>query len=126
MSALYSRTVMEHFRRPRNQGALPAPDLAYEAFNPVCGDRIRLELRLVDGAIEAARFRGDACIISIASASILTELLHGMLVADAAALKAETLLAALDAEIRPERVSCALLPLDALRAALRGANGGEP
>ncbi len=121
----YGGVIWQHYRAPRNFGALPAPDAAHEDVNPLCGDRIRMELHLRDGAVAAVRFRGDACAISTASASILTELVQGRPVAEAAAVSEAALLAALGAEIRPSRMSCVLLPLKVLRAAL-GAAGGAP
>lgn len=122
---LYSRVILEHYRAPRNFGALPSPDAAHEDVNPLCGDRIRIELRLRDGVVEAVRFRGDACAISVASASLLTEMVQGRPVAEAASVGTAALLAALEAEIRPTRMACVRLPLEILRAAL-GAPGYRP
>src|SRR6266852_4499385 len=80
MTLQYSATIFEHFRHPRNYGALPAPEVAYEAVNALCGDRIRMELNVsADQTITAVRFRGDSCIISRAAASILTELIQGQI-----------------------------------------------
>ncbi len=129
----YSSVIWQHFRAPRNFGALPAPDAAHEDVNPLCGDRIRIELYLRDGAVAAVRFRGDACAISTAAASVLTELVQGRPVAEAAAVGEEALLEALQAEIRPARMNCVRLPLQVLRAALGpaarmpvGPAGGTP
>lgn len=116
---LYSSTVLEHFRHPRNRGSLAAPDLAHEGLNPLCGDRIRIEVALHDGVVEEARFRGDACAICIAATSILTGMLRGATVAELEAIADETLLGALDADIPAGRRQCALLPLEVLRAAMR-------
>ena len=118
MAALYSDTILEHFRRPRNRGRLDAPDLADEGVNPLCGDRIRIELKVDDGRVSAARFVGDACAISVAAASILTERLHGLPVSDVATIDDQTLLDALGADITPGRRQCALLPLTVLRTAI--------
>jgi NifU-like protein involved in Fe-S cluster formation len=87
---LYSDTLLDHFRNPRNYGSLPSPDVAYEEFNPLCGDRVRIELKISDNRIAAARFVGDGCAICIAAASLL-----------------------------PSRMKCALLPLDALRSCVK-------
>ena len=78
MAALYSEILLDHFRHPRNYGSLPAPDITYEDFNPLCGDRIRIELKLKHTVVEDARFRGDGCAISMAAASLLTELIVGV------------------------------------------------
>jgi nitrogen fixation NifU-like protein len=119
MTPQYSATIFEHFRHPRNYGALPAPEVAYEAINPLCGDRIRMELNIgADQTITAVRFRGDSCIISRAAASILTELIQGRALQEVALLPQEVLLTALHTAVRPARVKCALLPLHALQAGI--------
>jgi nitrogen fixation NifU-like protein len=117
----YSQTLLEHFKRPRNFGSLDARDAAHEDLNPLCGDRIRMEVRLREGRVEAVRFRGDACAIAVASASVLTELATGRTAADAIALDAAAVIAALEAEILPSRLQCVRLPVDVLREALRHA-----
>ena len=115
----YSETIFEHFRHPRNYGALAAPEVAYEAVNALCGDRIRMELNVsAEQTITAARFRGDSCIISRAAASILTELIQGHTLQEVATLPQDMLLTALHTTIRPARMKCALLPLHILQAGL--------
>jgi nitrogen fixation protein NifU and related proteins len=119
MTPLYSETVFEHFRHPRNYGALPAPDVAYEDVNPLCGDRLWMELNVrADQTITAVRFRGDSCIISRAAASILTELIQGRTLQEVAVLPQEVLLTALNTTIRPARMKCALLPLHVLQTGI--------
>ena len=119
MAALYSDTLLDHFRHPRNYGDLPAPDISYESFNPLCGDRIRIELKLGDTIVQQARFKGDACAISTAAASLLTELISGIDLKEAAAISDDQLISALESDIKPARLQCALLPLEALRAGLQ-------
>ena len=119
MTPQYSATIVEHFRHPRNYGALPAPEVAYEDVNPLCGDRIRMELNVcAPQTIAAVRFRGDSCIISRAAASILTELIQGRTLQEVAVLPKEVLLTALHTTIRPTRMKCALLPLHVLQAGI--------
>lgn len=118
MPALYSDVLLDHFRHPRNYGSLIAPDVSCEKFNPLCGDRIRIELKLNQTIIAEARFKGDACAISTAAASLLTELITGTRIEAVAALSGDQLIAALESNIQPARVQCALLPLEALRAGL--------
>ena len=119
MAALYSDILLDHFRNPRNYGDLDSPDVSYENFNPLCGDRIRIELKLDDATIAVARFKGDGCAISIAAASLLTEMVTGADVAEAASLTDDRVIAALQSDIQPTRIQCALLALEALRACLR-------
>lgn len=123
MVALYSDTLLDHFRHPRNYGDLVAPDISHESFNPLCGDRIRIEVKLRDTIVHEARFKGDACAISTAAASLLTELIAGSDLTAVAAVSNDQLISALESDIKPERIQCALLPLDALRAGLNTLKG---
>jgi nitrogen fixation NifU-like protein len=116
MPALYSDLLLDHFRHPRNYGSLEAPDVSYEAFNPLCGDRIRIELRLDNDIVSEARFKGDGCAISMAAASLLTEIVIGTDISKL--ISDDQLIAALQSEIQPARVQCAILPLTALRDGL--------
>jgi nitrogen fixation NifU-like protein len=116
---LYSDTLLDHFRNPRNYGSLPSPDTAYEEFNPLCGDRIRIELRISDNRVAEAGFVGDGCAICIAAASLLTELVHGVEIAPGALISDEELLASLKSDVKPSRMKCALLPLEALRSCVK-------
>jgi nitrogen fixation protein NifU and related proteins len=119
MTPQYSATIFEHFRHPRNYGALPAPEVAYEAVNALCGDRICMELNVsTDQTIAAVRFRGDSCIISRAAASILTEMIQGRTLQEVTTFPQEELLTALHMTVRPARLKCALLPLHALQAGI--------
>jgi nitrogen fixation protein NifU and related proteins len=119
MVSPYSETLFEHFRHPRNYGTLPVPDVAYEDVNALCGDRIRMELRVsVDQIITAVQFRGDSCIISRAAASILTELIRDRTLQEIEKFPQESLLLALNSPIRPARLKCALLPLHVLQTGI--------
>ncbi|HEX7771626.1 MAG TPA: iron-sulfur cluster assembly scaffold protein [Pyrinomonadaceae bacterium] len=119
MPALYSDILLDHFRRPRNYGSLSAPDISNEQFNPLCGDRIRIELKFDHSIVNEARFKGDACAISTAAASLLTELILGADIAELAGIPDDRLLSALESDIQPARLQCALLPLQALREGLK-------
>jgi nitrogen fixation NifU-like protein len=119
MRTVYSDVLLDHFRNPRNVGSLPAPDISYETFNPLCGDRIRIEIGLDGNEIRAARFQGDGCAISLAAASLLTEMIVGSDISDGEVFSSEQLLSSLECKIQPARVKCALLPLEALRSGVR-------
>ena len=119
MTWQYGETLVDHFRHPRNHGVLLAPDVAYEDVNPLCGDRIRMELQVnAEQKIIAARFRGDACIISRAAASILTEVIQHWTLQQVERLPPETWLAGLNTALRPSRIKCALLPLQVVQAGI--------
>jgi nitrogen fixation protein NifU and related proteins len=118
MTTLYSDILLDHYRNPRNYGSLSSPDVMHEIFNPLCGDRIRIELEIREGRIKEARFVGDGCAICIAAASILTELITGKEIDFK--LSDDQLLSALESEIKPSRMRCALLPLEAFRSGVQG------
>ena len=125
MAVLYSEVLLNHFRHPRNYGSLDDPDISNEQFNPLCGDRIRIELKLDGTVVKEARFKGDGCAISTAAASLLTELLIGASLADVGSISNERLISALESDIKPAREQCALLALEALRDGLRATNFHE-
>ncbi len=126
MSRLYGDVILERFKHPRYFGELDVPDAVHEDVNPLCGDRIRVELRLdPGGGVEAMRYRGDACAISLASADLLAEMVEGRPAREALRLDRQTLLAALQADIRPSRLRCVTLPLDVLRGALASTPEGS-
>ena len=131
---LYQEVILDHNRRPRNFGRLDDANRHAEGYNPLCGDRIDLTLRIEDDRVQAIAFEGSGCAISTASASLMTEALKGRSVAAAHALfksfhdllthgseNAEELgkLAVL-AGVRefPIRVKCATLAWHTLEAAL--------
>ena len=132
---LYREVILDHSRRPRNFGAMDAANRQSDGFNPLCGDRLRLFLRVEDGAVQQASFVGDGCAISTASASLLTETLRGRPEGDALRLVEDFrsmvagesepddgLLGKLTvfAGVRdyPTRVKCATLAWHTLRAAI--------
>lgn len=113
----YEEVILDHWKNPRNKGRLPHPDLVGVEVNPLCGDAVRLELKVSDGKAEEVRFDGQGCAISQAAASLLTELIQGRTLDELRAMKEEELLSALGGVIQT-RLNCALLPLRALRRAL--------
>lgn len=119
MDDLYRDEILEHYRHPHNFGTLDEPDVRHEMANPLCGDRITLMLGISDeGTVEEVAFTGRGCAISQASASMLTDQIRGMALADIARLDRENVLDNLGIEISPARLKCALLSLQTLRAAL--------
>lgn len=132
---LYQELILEHYRRPRNYGRLEDQTRSAEGFNPLCGDRLSVYLEVKDGVIEEAKFEGQGCAISTASASLLTEAVKGKTEAEAEALfrAFQDLLTKPDGDVRPElgklealagvrrfpvRVKCATLAWHTLHAAL--------
>ncbi|MGH9558885.1 MAG: Fe-S cluster assembly sulfur transfer protein SufU [Bryobacteraceae bacterium] len=131
---LYREVILDHSKRPRNFGPMEAASAKAEGFNPLCGDRLTLELKLVAGKIEDARFVGSGCAISTASASLMTEMLKGktrreaeqlfehfhrlLTTDDADALDLGRLAVFSGVREYPMRVKCATLAWHTLRAAL--------
>jgi nitrogen fixation NifU-like protein len=74
---MFNETILEHFRNPHNAGELPGASATIEVTNPVCGDVLRLSVHVEDGRIINARFKSQGCVASIASSSVLTDLLAG-------------------------------------------------
>lgn len=114
----YRGVVLEHFRRPHNRGPLADASASAEGANPLCGDRVRVELRTDDGKVTEARFMADACALCVASASIVTDRVRGMTVSDASRIDAVWLFASLHGEPPAGRQQCATLPLDTLHRAI--------
>ncbi|HUX73721.1 MAG TPA: SUF system NifU family Fe-S cluster assembly protein [Steroidobacteraceae bacterium] len=83
---LYRDVILDHNRNPRNFGALDEATVSLEGFNPLCGDRLTLRLRLVDDRLADIRFEGQGCAISTASASMMTEAVKGKTRAEALAI----------------------------------------
>lgn len=117
-SSAFRAAVLEHFRHPRNRGALDGASVEAEGANPLCGDRIRVQLKIDSGSIADARFTADACALCVASASMLTEHVRGLDVAAAATVDEPWLYASLEGEPPTGRRRCATLPLETLRRAL--------
>jgi len=117
--ALYSNVIRDRFRRPRFRGALEQPDVAGEDVNPLCGDRVRIQGHLQDGRLAEARWSGDCCAISAASADLLLEMMQDQPASLARELTTASLLERLDSDIRPSRMKCVALPLSVLRGALK-------
>ena len=116
--ALYSEAIRERWRRPRFRGELAGATASAEDVNPLCGDRVRMQVTLDDGHVSVARFTGDSCAICTASADVLAELVQGRSRAEAVALGAADVLSVLQADERPTRMRCVTLPLSVLAKAL--------
>lgn len=117
MAEQYSDIVMDHFRNPRNMGEIEDADGVGEAGNPVCGDMMRLYLKIEDGIIVDAKFKTFGCGAAIASSSMTTELIKGKSIEEALKLSNEEVSAALGG-LPPSKKHCSLLAEEALKAAI--------
>ncbi|MEK6719335.1 MAG: Fe-S cluster assembly sulfur transfer protein SufU [Chloroflexota bacterium] len=118
MDDLYRDYILEHYRRPHNFGPLQAPTVSREGANPLCGDRITIELGIRNGVVDQVGFTGRGCAISQASASLLTDEIKGKTVEQVVAFRADDLLDLLGIEISPARLKCAMLSLETVGGAL--------
>ncbi len=126
MDDFYRDYILDHYRNPRNFGTLERSDAQAEDLNPLCGDQIRMQLKLDDGVVEDVRFSGRGCAISQASASMLTEMVKGMKLADVAKLSKDAVLENVGIGISPTRMKCAMLGLRVLKSAAIGELAGWP
>ena len=114
----YSPTILDHFKHPRNRGALVAPTVSQEGTNPLCGDRVRIELALHGDLVTEARFTANACAICVAASSMLTELVRGAPLEDVETLTVPELITQLKSDIPSSRLACVRLPLTVLHTGL--------
>lgn len=125
VDSIYRENILEHSKNPQNKGRLDPHDYAFEDTNPLCGDEIRIELRVDDaGIITDIAFAGQGCAISQAAASMLTEMVVGMSVEEAKAFPKEELLEEIGIDLSPARLKCALLSLHVLKGSLHEVGTG--
>ena len=119
MDELYREEILDHYRSTRHRGRLIDRDATFEDDNPLCGDRVRMDVQLAgDGSIRQARFSGDGCAICQAMASMLCAEVAGKAVQDVTSWDKQKVLDLLGTSLTPLRLKCALLPLKVLQAAL--------
>ncbi len=116
--SIYREIILDHYSNPRNAGKIEKPDAEATQDNPLCGDRITIQLVVKKGKITNIKFSGQGCAISQASASLLTEMVIGKPIEYAKKTDQKTIFGAIGGDPGPSRAECALLALSALRAAV--------
>ncbi len=114
---MYSKEVMDHFMNPRNVGEMPDADGVGAEGNPVCGDMMKLFIKVKDDRIEDAKFQTFGCGAAIAVSSMITEMVKGKTLEEAMAISKEQVASALGG-LPPQKMHCSNLGADALRKAI--------
>ena len=120
---IYQEELLDHYENPSNYGTLSNPDISHEEDNPLCGDRIRMDLLVEDDIIKEVRFCGHGCTISLASASMLTEKIQGKSLEEVKQISRDDIMDMIGIPLGPVRVKCALLALKVLKAGAYGIKG---
>jgi nitrogen fixation NifU-like protein len=120
MDDFYREFIIDHYRNPRNHGQIADADISHEEKNPVCGDQIRIDLKLEGDTVVDIKFSGHGCAISQASTSMLTEMVKGKSLAEVRQISKDDVLETLGIPLGPVRVKCALLGLKVLKTGAYG------
>jgi nitrogen fixation protein NifU and related proteins len=120
VDSIYREQLMELYKNPTTKGPLEGATHQHISHNPLCGDEVKIMLKIQNEKVIEARFEGTGCAISMASSALLTELLEGMTVEQVKKLDREFIMKELGIELGPVRIKCALLCLEATHEALGG------
>ncbi|MEM3382466.1 MAG: SUF system NifU family Fe-S cluster assembly protein [Nitrososphaerales archaeon] len=115
MSEIYTRMIIDLYRNPLNYGEIEKPDIKAKDTNPICGDIIEIQIKLNKDIIKDVKFNGKGCAISMASASLLTEMIKGKSIDESLKMDKNDILDALGIKMSLVRLKCALLPLRTLK-----------
>jgi nitrogen fixation NifU-like protein len=120
MDDLYREIIIDHAQHPHNHGTIPDADVSYEDSNPLCGDKIRMDMKIENGIVTDVKFSGKGCAISQASASMLTDEIKGKALDEIRHIDKQFVLDLIGIPLGPTRIKCALLPLKVIKAGAYG------
>src|SRR5689334_16386152 len=116
---IYKELLQDHYHHPRNKEKLDKSDFSSNQENPSCGDSVQFQGIIKDNALLKVTFTGTVCVISQATASLLTEFVRNKVITEILAFDVTTILNLIGMQLGPVRVKCALLPLQALQTGLQ-------
>ena len=119
MDPLYREIILEHWQNPQNFGVIKNADIDVQEVNPLCGDSIRLTIKIEKGKIKKILFSGEGCAISRASASLFTEEIKGESIDFVKKINEQDVLDLLGIELTPARTKCALLIFNTVKKAIK-------
>ncbi len=119
MSYFFYENVMDHYKNPRNKGKLDSYDSEYGDSNPTCGDSVKIYIKIEGNKIKKIGFEGSGCALSMASASLMTEMVEGESLDEALKINEKDLMNELGIkELGPNRIKCVALPIKVLKMAI--------
>lgn len=116
---IYQDIILDHYQNPKNFGTLKNPSVTHEEMNAFCGDKIRMEIKIRNDQIDEVAFSGQGCVISVASASLLTDHIKNKKVSDIIKMSKEDVSNLLNISLSPTRLKCAWLSWEVLQKALK-------
>jgi nitrogen fixation NifU-like protein len=117
---IYRQLILEHYKHPANRGSLANATISHEEDNPLCGDKIRIDLLVENDVVKAAKFNGQGCAISQASADMLLDEIIGKTLDEVRHFDKQTILDLIGISLTPARLKCALLSLKVLKVGAYG------
>ena len=119
MTSIYQERILQHASHPHNFGRCPSATNKIVLDNPLCGDVIQMEVEIAEGVVRHIMFTGKGCAISKAAASLLTDEAKGKTVSELRSWNKTSIIKMLGIELGPNRLKCALLPLEALQKVIK-------
>lgn len=116
--SIYQEIILDHYRAPHNHGKLEHPSASAAVSNPLCGDKLTMDIIAENGIVKEIAFSGEGCAISQASASMLTDYAKGKNIEELKKLDRDFMIDMIGIELSPNRIKCALLSLEGLHTVI--------